>query len=257
MPRANRYILPGRIYHLTHRCHDRQFLLRFAKDRDGYRHRLREALRSVNASLLTYNITSNHVHLLTYADATEQIAELMQQVAGEFARDYNRRKQRSGAFWEGRYHATMVGSGEYLWECLRYVELNMVRCGVVKHPADWAWSGYGELMGWRKRNRLLDEEKLLWLLRCEDTAAFRKQFNWWLEDAMINDRLRREAKWSQSIAVGDRAYLETIDQQIRGRQQLQVEEQGGSWILQECYGAFSEPQNSSISIRRLAGSIAL
>ena len=110
-------------------------------------------------------------------------------------------------------------------------------------------------MGWHKRNRLLDEEKLLWLLRCEDTAAFRKQFNWWLEDAMINDRLRREAKWSQSIAVGDRAYVETIERQIRGRQQLQVEEQGGSWILQECYGAFSEPQNSSI--RPLAGSIPL
>jgi len=246
MPRANRYILPGRVYHLTHRCHDRQFLLRFAKDRDGYRRRLREAVRSVEASLLTYNITSNHVHLLTYADDTEQIAELMQQVAGEFARDYNRRKERSGAFWEGRYQATMVGSGEYLWECLRYVELNMVRCGVVKHPADWTWSGYGELMGWRKRNRLLDQEKLLWLLRCEDAAAFRKQFNWSLEEAMINDRLRREAKWSESIAVGDRAYVEAIEQQIRGRQQTQVEEQGGSWILQECYGAVSEPQKSSM-----------
>jgi len=53
MPRANRYILPGRIYHLTHRCHDRQFLFRFAKDRDGYRRRLREAIGSVGASLLT------------------------------------------------------------------------------------------------------------------------------------------------------------------------------------------------------------
>jgi putative transposase len=55
MPRANRYILPGRIYHLTHRCHDRQFLIRFAKDQDGYRRRLLEAVRSVEASLLTYN----------------------------------------------------------------------------------------------------------------------------------------------------------------------------------------------------------
>jgi len=59
MPRANRYILPGRVYHLTHRCHDRQFLLRFAKDRDGYLRRRREAVRSVEASLLTYSITSN------------------------------------------------------------------------------------------------------------------------------------------------------------------------------------------------------
>jgi hypothetical protein len=59
MPRASRCILPGRIYHLTQRCHDRPFLLRFAKDRDGYRERLREAALNVDASLLTYNITSN------------------------------------------------------------------------------------------------------------------------------------------------------------------------------------------------------
>ena len=62
MPRANRYILPGRIYHLTHRCHDREFLFRFAKDREGYRRRLRDAALSSKASLLSYSITSNHVH---------------------------------------------------------------------------------------------------------------------------------------------------------------------------------------------------
>jgi hypothetical protein len=47
----------------------------------------------VAASLLTYNITSNHVHLLLYAEDSGLIAE----------RDYNRRKRRSGAFWEGRH----------------------------------------------------------------------------------------------------------------------------------------------------------
>ena len=79
----------------------------------------------------------------------------------EFARDDNRRKSRSGSFWEGRYHATMVDSGEYLWQCLKYVELNMVRCGVVGHPRQWEWSGYAELMGGRKRNQLLDAANLL------------------------------------------------------------------------------------------------
>src|SRR5258708_14623453 len=55
-PRANRFILPGHIDHLTHRCHDRQFLFP-RKDRNGYRRRLREALVAVEPSLLTYNIT--------------------------------------------------------------------------------------------------------------------------------------------------------------------------------------------------------
>jgi hypothetical protein len=55
MPRGNRSIVPGNIYHLTHRCHDREFLLRFACDRDGYRRRLREAVIATDLSLLTHN----------------------------------------------------------------------------------------------------------------------------------------------------------------------------------------------------------
>jgi len=59
MPRANRYILPGYIDHLTHRCHDPTFLLKFSKDRHGYRRRLREAVTKQGPSLLSDNITSN------------------------------------------------------------------------------------------------------------------------------------------------------------------------------------------------------
>jgi putative transposase len=77
---------------LTHRCHDRQFLFRFAKDRNGCRRRLRKAARGLGVSILTYQITSNPVHVVAYAADPEAIATLMQQAAGELARDYNRRK---------------------------------------------------------------------------------------------------------------------------------------------------------------------
>jgi len=43
---------PGHIYHLTHRCHDREFLLRFDRDRNQYRHRLRQARMESKLSLL-------------------------------------------------------------------------------------------------------------------------------------------------------------------------------------------------------------
>src|SRR5262245_5155500 len=211
MPRANRYVVPGNIYHLTHRCHDRKFLLKFARDRDGYRRRLREAVQEQNLPLLTYTITCNHVHLVAYADETEQLALLMQQAAGEFARDYNRRKQRSGAFWEGRYQATMVDSGEYLWECLNYVELNMVRCGAVGHPSQWRWSGYEGLMGRRNRNRLLDVDKLLWLLGVSQVEDFRVNLEVAVADRIGKDQLKREARWTESLAVGSQRFVEMID----------------------------------------------
>jgi len=67
------------VFHLTHRCHNRVFLLKFA-------------------------------------------------------RAYNRRKNPSNAFWGDNFHATLVEDGRYLWRCLCYIELNMVRCGVVAPP---------------------------------------------------------------------------------------------------------------------------
>ena len=54
MPRANRYILPGQTYHVTHRCHDRAFLLRFAKHRELYRTMLRERAERFGVCVLGY-----------------------------------------------------------------------------------------------------------------------------------------------------------------------------------------------------------
>ena len=45
MPRANRYLLDGQLYHVTHRCHDREFLLRFATDRNDYRHEIDDRIQ--------------------------------------------------------------------------------------------------------------------------------------------------------------------------------------------------------------------
>lgn len=179
---------------------------------------------STGASLLTYHITSNHVHRLTSAIDSGEIGQRIQQAAGEFARGDNRRKGRGGAFWEGRHHATMVDSRVYLWECLGYIERNMVRCGVVGHPADSGWSGYRELMRTRRRNRLLDQEKLLWLLRCEHLTEFGRQLDATLGKGIIDGELKGQAQWTESIAVAERADIEAIEEQVGGRQQGRVEE---------------------------------
>ena len=78
MPRANRYIVPGRTYHVTHRCHNRDFLLKFSKDK--YQSMMRERLNAFGISLLTYGITSNHVHRLLTALGSEEdgISRFMQ-----------------------------------------------------------------------------------------------------------------------------------------------------------------------------------
>ena len=64
MPRANRYFVPGLVWHITHRCHRKAFLLKFARDRRRYLRWVFEAKKRFGLSVLDYMITSNHIHLL-------------------------------------------------------------------------------------------------------------------------------------------------------------------------------------------------
>jgi len=124
MPRANRYVVPGQIYHLTHRCHDRSFLLKFARDRTAYRQKLWEGLRQFQVALLNYGLTSNHV-------------------------------------------------------------------------------------------------------------AFRNNLEVALMEAMEKNEMARDPRWTESIAVGSKEYVGKMEGRIDGRQELEVSEERGVWVLKE------------------------
>ena len=237
MPRAHRYFTQGRIFHITHRCHDRSFLLKFAKDRSLYREMLRELLDRFGIPLLGYCLTSNHVHLLMVSPERDPVASLMQCMAGDFAQKYNIRKKRSGAFWGDRYHATLVEGDRYLWRCLKYIDLNMVRAGVVRHPEEWEWCGYRELMGKRQRYRLIDPEALQYALGDGATLeAFRTDYAHSVEEAIRAGELQREAMWTESLAIGARSFAEEIKTTLKNRKRvetLEAEAGSGVWMVRE------------------------
>jgi putative transposase len=91
MPRANRHFLPGYVWHLTHRCHHKTFLLKFARDRRRYLHWVFEAKKRFGLSVLNYRVTSNHIHLLVKDTGGQVIAQSMQLIAGRTAQEYNQR----------------------------------------------------------------------------------------------------------------------------------------------------------------------
>jgi len=162
MARAKRHYLPGYIWHITHRCHKREFLLKFRKDRYRWLQWLYQARKRYGLTVLNYMVTSNHIHLLVAGDGDRDvIPKSMQLIAGRTGQEYNQRKKRKGAFWEDRYHATAVESGDHLFRCLAYMELNMVRAGIVAHPSQWPFCGYNEIQKPRKKNVLINYDKLM------------------------------------------------------------------------------------------------
>jgi putative transposase len=99
MPRANRYFIPGYVWHITHRCHKKEFLLKFSKDRECWLHWLFEAKKRYGLCILNYVVTSNHIHLLVKDTGDNVISQSMQLIAGRTAQEYNIRKERKCAYW--------------------------------------------------------------------------------------------------------------------------------------------------------------
>ena len=241
MPKANRFFQEGCHYHLTHRCHGRAFLFRFARDRDVYREMLRRRLSDYRTPLLGYSITSNHVHLLATAVTETRISEMMDALEGDFAQYYNLRKRRSGAFWGGRYSATAIESGVHLWRCLIYIELNMVRTGVVSHPEDWAWCSYRELMGQRRRYRLIDRSHFFEVTgRDPDLESFREDYRCAIEERIEASELHWAAEWANGLAVGSEDYVNEVASRLGNRRCLTREEtSGNAWTLREDPSAYA------------------
>ena len=206
---------------------------------------LREQLREFKVWLLDYCLTSNHVHLLIDTEERLEVSGLMRNVAGEFARAYNRRKKRLNAFWGDNFHATLVEEGRYLWRCLCYIELNMVRCGVVGHPREWEWLGYHEIMGKRRRYRLLDLERLCWRLGTEDPAEAKRHLEAALAEAIAKGQVKREPLWTESLAVGSNGFLEKIKPLILSRRETEVVETAeGLKALREAAASYGQKTGS-------------
>jgi REP element-mobilizing transposase RayT len=211
MARAKRHYIPGYVWHITHRCHKREFLLKFSKDRRRYLQWLYQARKRYGLTILNYMVTCNHIHLLVFDDGDRNvIPSSMQLVAGRTGQEYNQRKGRKGAYWEDRYHATAVEAGGHLARCLVYIDTNMVRAGVVSHPSMWSFSGYNEIQEPRKKNILIDYERLQKLLGSSSYEQLRASHQGWIAEYLGTDTKYRQEEWTGSIAVGGRSFLENV-----------------------------------------------
>jgi hypothetical protein len=110
----------------------------------------------------------------------------MQLIAGRTAQEYNQRKGRQGGFWEDRYHATAVQADEHLHRCMVYIDLNMVRAGVVNHPEKWKDSGFNEIQKSPKRYAIIDVQSLSELSGFADPKGFQRNHRQWVEHGLEN-----------------------------------------------------------------------
>ena len=207
MSRASRVYIPGHVFHITQRCHKKEFLLKFKQDRNRYRHWLYKASQRYDFSILNYIITSNHIHLLVKENSRFSVQKAMQYLSGCFGREFNRRKKRQGAYWEDNYHLSIVETEEYLINCFVYIDLNMVRANAVKHPIEWLHSGYHDLYHNRERYRLIKTDALLQLLGLSRFELFKDMHSELINEALSKNKLERDPMWTEDKIIGSEEFI--------------------------------------------------
>jgi putative transposase len=128
----------------------------------------------------------------------------------------NHTYRRSGTLWEGRFLASVVHAEAYLLKCMRYIELNPVRAGMVEQPGDYRWSSF-RCNGLGRPDRTVREHGIYTALGPDPETrqnAYRALFRVQLDDEVLAEI--REASQTGTLLSGERFRKEIeIAQQCR------------------------------------------
>jgi putative transposase len=132
----------GFSWHVTQRGVNRCAIFKTRSDYQLFLSILRYESERHGFQVHAYTLMRNHVHVLGTPECERSMPDTMQAVGRRYVPFFNTRHQRSGALWQGRYKPALVHDERYWLTCMRYVELNAVRAGIVTEPEKYRWSSY-------------------------------------------------------------------------------------------------------------------
>jgi putative transposase len=142
MSRLPRPVLKNVPLHIIQRGNNRNPCFFARADYQVYLAMLGESAAEHGCSVHAYALMPNHVHILASPAETSSPARMMKNVGERYVKYVNRRYNRFGTLWQGRYRSCLVDDEQYFLVCQRYIELNPVRAAMVSQPIDYDWSSF-------------------------------------------------------------------------------------------------------------------
>lgn len=206
MARPLRIEYSGAVYHVTSRGDRQEAIFDDDEDRAAFLNLLGEVVLRFRWRCHAYCLMGNHYHLMIETPEAN-LTKGMRQLNGVFTQWSNRRHQRTGHLFQGRYRAIVVDRDAYFLELGRYIVLNPVRAGMVKAPQQWEWSSYGAMIGKVAAPGWLTTEDQLAQLGKRKSVAMRKYREF------VLDGMRAESVWKElkgQIYLGDEDFVERM-----------------------------------------------
>jgi putative transposase len=196
--------------HVIQRGNNRHIVFGGDNEMKAYVTWLNDYARKYKVAIHAWVLMTNHVHLLCTPSTSSGISLMMQSLGRMYVLYFNRRNQRSGTLWEGRYRSCLVQEENYLMQLYRYIELNPVRAGLADDPADYSWSSY-QCNALGKKSDLLSPHPLFSALGADDDtrqAAYRALFKDHVEGKLLAD-IRNAT--NKGLALGNARFITDVE----------------------------------------------
>jgi len=195
------------IYHVYARGNEKAPI--FSDDKDLFRFLdlLSELPEKFHAVMHAYTLMTNHYHLIVETrDAN--LSKIIHYLNGCYSGYYNRKYQRVGHLFQGRYAASLIQKESYLIAASRYVHRNPIQAGMVTKLQDYPWSSYPAYIAFNPKDAWLTCDSILSQFSLESSNAI-EAYREYVEDNSVDDELFDDLR---TIIFGDNAFKERIKQ---------------------------------------------
>jgi putative transposase len=209
MARLPRLAVAGWPHHLVQRVPAGQALVIDDTDRQAWQRALREAAVGAGVAVHAYVLLDDRFQLVATPERSASLSLMMQGLGRRYVADFNRRHGRQGSLWAGRFRATVIEPDRHLLPAMVHIERLPLDEGLVRDPADHAWSSSAHHLG-RRRDPLIVEPAPYWAL---GNTPFDREMAWrrLLEDGgSAGDRERLEQFTHRGWALGSEAFVQRL-----------------------------------------------
>ena len=176
---------------------------------------LREVVETLEVECWSYCLMPNHYHA-ALRPTRPNLSKAIQCINSNYAQWWNRRHERVGHVFQGRFKDQIVQHDEYLLTLCRYIALNPVRAGLTERPQQWEWSSYAGSVGLRPLSPFVAEASLLRQFGDDDHAVLRERFSAFVLGGVVtecsDDRIR-----SKERVLGSKAFKRSLDPPAENR----------------------------------------
>lgn len=129
-------------FHITSRTNGKRLFMHKKKDQKMLCRVIRRILLKYGVAIHAFAPMMNHFHMLIHIANDSDLSQVIGEIKCTYAKYYNKKYGICGHFWGDRFRSTIIEDDRHALACLRYIDRNPVKAGLVDHPAQWQLNSF-------------------------------------------------------------------------------------------------------------------